>query len=105
MYNFACVLIHVCQPLSTHVHHRPPKEDDTNTNDPASGDPPSLNLQMMCCHKFLAIIPHYLKPDNVLPQTPIGWTSLRTPGCTTSTPGSTTTPAKDNHSLNYCMYV
>ena len=91
-------LVHVCQPVSIHVPHRPPKKDETNTDDPASPKrpkPPDDVLSQISGNHPPS--PKRSKPDNVLPQTPIGWTSPRKPGSTTSTPGSTTsTPVKDS---------
>lgn len=61
--------------------HRPPKnsrkKDETNPpSDTTADDPPS---------------PKRPKPDETLPQTPLGWKSPRKPEGTASTPGDTPT--------------
>ena len=88
----ACLL--ACMGPYMYLIYRPPKKkkEETNTDDPAGSDPPSpkrpkppddVLSQISSNHPPS---PKRSKPDNVLPQTPIGWTSPRKPGSTTSTP-------------------
>ena len=83
------------------ISHQKKKKDETDTYDPAGGDSPSPKRPTLPddpqTSGYHSPSPKISKQDCVLPQTPIGWTSPRKPGSTTSSPGSTvSTPMKDS---------